>query len=40
MLLTEEKIKGIKRGSDILKTNDALISPESPLFACLYWIAE
>ena len=34
------KNQGIRKGSDILLTNDAPVSPESPFFACLYLIAE
>jgi hypothetical protein len=39
-LLSRKKRRGIKRGSGILLTNDAPISPESPFFARHYLIAE
>src|ERR1051326_7375741 len=39
-LPSNRKIRGIKRGSAILLTDDVLISPESPFFACVYLIAE
>ena len=40
LLPSKKKRRGVKRGSDILLTNDASISPKSPLFASHYLIAE
>jgi len=40
--LTHLRVKstGLRKGKAVRSTYDALISPESPLFACLYTIAE